>query len=190
MLFFVDESFQTLGGQQVGALGAIAIQAENYNKFCNTIYRAKRDLLGASELQHKELKGNTCLTKAQFHRLEKSGNSPLLDTVDALVSSLVECEATVFGLWTSKPELLSLHKVATTTQLTVPYIKLLHYFALCPSGPIQISGPPGCPLSRPTRSCRGYACRLHDLKLPLQTQGKRVASLVLVASPPLHTQRR
>lgn len=129
MLFFVDESFQEVAGRRVGALGAVAIPTEAYNHFCNVVYRAKRDLLGATELLHKELKGNTSLAKAQFRREALSGDSPLLNCVTRLIEALVECEATVFGLWTARPELLVLHEVTSTTQLTVPYIKLLHYFA-------------------------------------------------------------
>ena len=61
MLFFVDETWQTLsGGQQVGALGAVALPQGSYNDFCSAVYRIKKEMLGASELWDSEIKGTRC----------------------------------------------------------------------------------------------------------------------------------
>ena len=57
MLFFVDESWQTIGGVDVGALGAVAFPQSGYNAFCREFFSMKRDVLGAQELNHSEIRG-------------------------------------------------------------------------------------------------------------------------------------
>jgi hypothetical protein len=129
MLFFVDESFQTVNGVAVGALGAVAIPTDEYNHFCNSVYRLKRDLLGASELHEKELKAARNLTRAQFKKRDVGELSVLLSAVDGMVDALIEAGAVTYGVWTLQPGLLTLRKMHATTKLTTPYIKLLHSFA-------------------------------------------------------------
>jgi len=53
MLFFVDESWQTLQGSDIGALGAVAIAQSEYNHFCREVFAWKSRLLGATELDHQ-----------------------------------------------------------------------------------------------------------------------------------------
>lgn len=128
MLFFVDESFQTVGGKPVGSLGAVGIPAENYNHFCGWVFKAKRELLGAQELADCELKGNSCFARAVFTREDAGKPSSLLAAVDRVLDGLKHNKAVVFALWTEQPSLLSLRNT-TSTALTGPYTSLLHQFA-------------------------------------------------------------
>lgn len=129
MLFFVDESFQTVGGRKVGALGAVALPDDRYNHFCGWVFKTKRDTLGASELLDCELKGNNCFSKAAFtHQSQASTASALLTSVESVLGGLKKDRAVVFAIWTDQPELLSLRNT-TSTQLTQPYVDLLGTFA-------------------------------------------------------------
>jgi len=64
LLFFIDESWQEIGGHEVGALGGVAIPEPEYNSFCREVFAIKRDELGARELSDCELKGNSCFARA------------------------------------------------------------------------------------------------------------------------------
>jgi hypothetical protein len=59
VLFFIDETWQTIAGRRVGALGAVAIPQDQYNGFCASMYAIKKKELGASELMHAEIKGQS-----------------------------------------------------------------------------------------------------------------------------------
>jgi hypothetical protein len=129
VLFFVDESFQTVGGRKVGALGAVAFPDNRYNHFCGWVFKTKRDVLGATELLDCEMKGNDCFAKAAFtHQAQASSPSALLTSVDSVLAGLRSDGAVVFAVWTDQPELLTLRKAAST-QLTKPYVDLLGTFA-------------------------------------------------------------
>lgn len=129
MLFFVDESFQTLGDRKVGALGAVAIPDGRYNHFCGWVFKTKRDHLGAAELLDCELKANTCFAKAAFTRQSQPGKeSSLLTSVDSVLGGLRKDGAVVFAVWTDQPALLSLRNT-NSTYLTQPYVMLLKTFA-------------------------------------------------------------
>lgn len=78
MLFFIDETWQTVAGQPVGALGAVGIPRARYNGFCREIWQIKRNVLGANELSDGEIKGTNSFAKAAFHKRERAGFSRLL----------------------------------------------------------------------------------------------------------------
>jgi hypothetical protein len=124
VLFFIDESWQTVGTHHVGALGAVAIPASRYNHFCRVFFRFKRDLLGAAELRDSEIRGQHAFAKSAFKRQELHGDSHWLATVDKLFQSLAEHQAKVFVIWTTNPEHSSLRS-STTTTLSKPYRQLL-----------------------------------------------------------------
>jgi hypothetical protein len=128
VLFFVDESWQTVGVHQVGALGAVAIRASGYNPFSREFYRLKRDVLGASELAESEVRGQHAFAKAAFKREELHGDSHWLRTADALFRLLERHHAKVFVIWTTNTAYVSLRSGAHTTALSEPYKQLLFDF--------------------------------------------------------------
>ncbi len=127
MLFFIDESWQTVGGQKVGALGAIAIAEERYNDFCTACAEMKRDIFGAEELMHAEIKGQNCFSRASFKRRRLSGSSEMLDAAERLFDIIADAGARTFVIWTIDPELLQLRQPHTTA-LSKPYKWLLSDF--------------------------------------------------------------
>ena len=66
MLFFIDESWQNIGGQEIGALGGVGIPEPVYNHFCREVFAFKRDILGAEQLKDRELRGTSCFAKSAF----------------------------------------------------------------------------------------------------------------------------
>jgi hypothetical protein len=82
MLLFVDETWQNVGGQDVGALGAVAIPQANYNAYCRTLFSMKVNVLGATEMSDSELKGQTCFAKAAFKRQQLHGDSYWLQAAE------------------------------------------------------------------------------------------------------------
>ncbi|MCW3028091.1 MAG: hypothetical protein JWN81_1302, partial [Solirubrobacterales bacterium] len=87
VLLFVDETWQTVGGQRVAALGAVAIRQAHYNDFCRRVYGIRRDVLGATELHEAELKGAKCFANRAF-RARAEGDSRLLDAADKVFDAL------------------------------------------------------------------------------------------------------
>jgi hypothetical protein len=59
LLFFIDDSWQTIDGHSVGAVGGVVIAADLYNDCCNAFYGIKKDVLGARELTDSEIKGGS-----------------------------------------------------------------------------------------------------------------------------------
>src|SRR5438105_15785089 len=114
MLFFIDESWQEIGGQPVGALGAVAFPLRGYNAFCREFFAIKRNLLGATELDHSELKGQHAFTKSVFKRHELHGDSHWLLTVDEVFKALKRHKAHVFVIYTSNPEHVPLRSTHPT----------------------------------------------------------------------------
>ena len=127
MLFFVDESWQTVGGTDVGALGAVAIPIVNYNRFCSGLFRIKRDILGAGELTDSEIKGTHLFSKASFKHHGLYGDSHWIPVADRLFDLLRSVDARTFVIWTSSPELLDLRS-SNSTALSKPYKQLLYDF--------------------------------------------------------------
>lgn len=133
MLFFVDESWQEIGGVRVGSLGCLAIPAAEYNRFCRVVYKIKHDELGARQLQEKELKGNTNFCKAAFKAEEVLGQSPSLIAVERVLDALHECDASIIALTTIAPVKLSIRD-GESMLLTEPYVDLvLRMYALMKS---------------------------------------------------------
>jgi Protein of unknown function (DUF3800) len=127
LLFFVDESWRKVDGVEVGALGAVAIPQDHYNRFCAAVYRMKQEVLGAQELAHSEIKGQRCFARAAFKHRALNGSSELLDAADGLLALLESFQIRIFVVWTTNPALLSLRQPATTA-LSTPYKRLLFDF--------------------------------------------------------------
>jgi Protein of unknown function (DUF3800) len=124
MLFFVDESWQKVGGREIGALGGVVIPEPRYNYFCREVFAFKRDILGASELIDCELKGNSCFAKSAFRKREATGRSRLLEGADKMFSAIKRHKGKVFLIWTHDPA-LSLLNNPNSTELSKPYKRLL-----------------------------------------------------------------
>jgi Protein of unknown function (DUF3800) len=124
VLFFIDETWQEIGGANVGALGGVAIAQDRYNSFAADIFHLKRSVLGSTELRDHEVGGNRCLSKNQFRRQADGREAKWLAAVDGLFEALARHGARVFVIWTTDPDLLTLRN-PTTTSLTKPYKQLL-----------------------------------------------------------------
>jgi hypothetical protein len=124
MLFFIDESWQTVGGREVGALGGVVIPEPRYNDFCREVFAFKRDVLGAEELIDCELKGNSCFARSAFKKLEMTGHSSLLEGADKMLGAIKRHKGKVFLIWTSDPA-LSLLNNPNPGELSKPYKQLL-----------------------------------------------------------------
>lgn len=124
MFFFVDESWQTIDGREIGALGGVAIPERRYNAFCREVFAFKRDVLGAQELSDCELRGTSCFAKSAFRRRRAVGYSRLLDAAERMFGAIERHHGRTFLIWTSDPT-LSLLRNPDTTGLSKPYKELL-----------------------------------------------------------------
>ena len=124
MLFFIDESWQTIRGTRVGALGGVALRPRSYNAFCSEVYRIKADLLGARELTDSEVKGNNAFSRASFKRQALHGDSHWVLAAERILDALERHGARVFAIFTRDPDLLDLRHHHTTV-LSQPYKQLL-----------------------------------------------------------------
>jgi len=127
MLFFVDESWQTVSGTQVGSLGGVALRGRNCNPFCREIYRIKADLLGARELTDSEIKGNNAFSRASSKRHELHGDSHWVHTATRVFEALERHGARVFAIYTRDARMLDLRHHHTTV-LSQPYKQMLFDF--------------------------------------------------------------
>ena len=127
MLFFIDETWQEIGGQQVAALGAVAIPQTAYNRFCREVFAIKQRILGAEELSDAELKGAKCFANRAFRAREGETGSKLLIAADAMFDALAKHRARTFVIWTAHADLVALRSTKTT-ELSPPYKQLLHDF--------------------------------------------------------------
>lgn len=127
MLFFIDETWQEIDGQEVAALGGVAIPQRGYNAFCREVFALKRDLLGAVELRDAELKGKKCFAKRAFRKRDEGHRSKLIEAGDALFDLLKRHHARTFVIWTVDPALVSLRSTETTF-LSAAYVQLLFDF--------------------------------------------------------------
>lgn len=124
MLFFVDESWQTINSREIGALGGVGIPESRYNAFCREIFAIKRDVLGAKELNDCELKGNSCFAKSAFRKREGTGHSSLLEATERTFGAIKRHRGNVFLIWTANPT-LSLLRNPDPKVLSKPYKQLL-----------------------------------------------------------------
>jgi hypothetical protein len=90
VLFFIDESWQTIGEHDVGCLGAVAIPLANYNAYCRQVFALKRDVLGAVELSDSEIRGQHAFAKAAFKREAIHSDSHWLKAIRALFRALLD----------------------------------------------------------------------------------------------------
>jgi uncharacterized protein DUF3800 len=127
VLFFIDESWQTVGEHHVGCLGAVAIPAANYNAYCRQVFALKRHVLGASELSDSEIRGQHAFAKAAFKREQLHGDSHWLKAIRGLFASMRRHEAWTFLVWTSNPDYSSLRSIrgGEAVHLSKPYRQLL-----------------------------------------------------------------
>jgi hypothetical protein len=127
LLFFVDETWQTVAGARVGALGAVAIRQDQYNGFCGAFYGMKKETLGAKELTDSEVKGTRCFSKSAFKAAAMTGSSYWLEAADNLMGLLAAFHVQTFVIWSTHPESLTLRQ-PDTTALSNPYRQLLFDF--------------------------------------------------------------
>jgi hypothetical protein len=124
VFFFIDESRQTISGATVAALGCVAIPAAAYNRLCRVVYRAKQEVLGARELQDKELKGNVNFCRAAFTAQEVNGTSPSLVAVERVMQAVRAAAASVISVVTVAPIDVSIRS-RESSLLTDPYVDLV-----------------------------------------------------------------
>jgi hypothetical protein len=127
VLFFIDESWQAIAGQQVGALGAVAVADDKYNSFCREFFRFKREILGATELNHSEIRGQHAFTKAVFKRQVMHNDSHWLGAMDAMFDCLKRHKAHSFAVWTDAADHVDLRN-SDPSSLSDTYKKLLYDF--------------------------------------------------------------
>jgi hypothetical protein len=130
MLFFIDESWQEVGGRDVGALAAVAIPRTKYNAFCREIWQIKHNILGAEELSESEIKGNSCFAKSAFRTREKTGHSKLLQAAEETLAAIPKYKGFVFAVSTDHEEWLLLRN-PRPSELSRPYVELIHDFKRC-----------------------------------------------------------
>lgn len=127
MLYFVDETWQSVDGKEVGALAAVAIPRARYNAFCREVWQIKHNVLGAEELSECEIKGTSCFAKSAFRRLEKRGHSTLLQAADETFAAIEKYRGATFAVWTTHEEWMLLRNEQSTA-LSPPYRALLRDF--------------------------------------------------------------
>lgn len=125
MLFFIDETWQKVAGQEIGALGAVGIPQDAYNSYCREMFAMKAKILGAKEVTDSEVKGQTCFSKAAFKRQTLHGDSYWLQAAAEVFDALDKYRARIFVVWTKNPTLLTLRNPASTA-LSKPYKQLFH----------------------------------------------------------------
>jgi hypothetical protein len=119
MLFFIDESWQEIGGRMIGALGGVAIPEPLYNRFCREVFGIKRDVLGAEELIDCELHGNSCFAKSAFRKKETTGYSSLLHAAEKTLRAIELHYGNAFVIWTSDPALSLLNNPKVKSRVVV-----------------------------------------------------------------------
>ncbi len=124
MLWFIDETWQNVGTQHVGALGAVAIADASYNAFCREVYAIKSERLGAKELTDCEFKASDCFAKAAFKRQRLHGDSYWVGATTEFFAALSKYGARCFVIWTTSQNLLDLRNPHSTA-LSKPYKQLL-----------------------------------------------------------------
>ena len=130
MLFFIDETWQNVGGQDVGALAAIAIPRRSYNAFCREVWNIKQKL-GANELDECEIKGSTYFAKSAFHKRNgRDGYSKLLTAVEETFAAIPKYGGLAFAVWTTHDEWLLLRN-PNPASLSPPYVEMLRDFRRC-----------------------------------------------------------
>jgi hypothetical protein len=130
MLWFIDETWQDVGSQRVGALGAVAIGNAVYNAFCRETYAIKAKVLGSTELTDDEFKAQHCFAKSAFKRHTLHGDSYWIAAMDEFFGALAKYGARCFVIWTTNPTLLDLRN-PNSTALTKPYKQLLFDMRAC-----------------------------------------------------------
>jgi hypothetical protein len=162
VLVFIDETWQKIGTRDVGALGAVAIPQSAYDGFCREVFAWKSRILGAVELNDKELKGTNLFAKAAFRREALHGDSTMLAAAREVFGSLRKYRANAFVVWTHDPSLLTLRNPSTTS-LSDPYKALLYDLrGFLRAGPTRQV----CSLNfdqRTVREDEGTACAVQNL---------------------------
>jgi hypothetical protein len=130
LLFFVDETWQKVGGKDVGALAAVGIPRGYYNAFCREIWQIKKNVLGATQLNESEIKGSSCFAKSAFHKREGTGHSKLLQAAEETLAAIPKYHGYAFAIWTTHEEWLLLRN-PNPEALSPIYQELLKDFKRC-----------------------------------------------------------
>lgn len=130
MLFFVDETWQRVGGQDVGALGGVAIPRASYNAFCREVWAIKQNVLGANSLSDCEIKGNNCFAKSAFRKRAASGHSKLLQAAEETLAAIPKYGGYAFAIWTTHERWMMLRN-PDANSLSPVYRELLVDFRRC-----------------------------------------------------------
>lgn len=123
MLFFIDETWQSVGEHDVGALGAIAIPRRRYNAFCREIWQIKQNVLGARRLDDREIKGKDCFARSAFRKRE-GGHSKLLQCAEETLAAIKKYQGQAFAVWTTNEQWLLLRS-PNPVELSRVYRRLL-----------------------------------------------------------------
>ena len=127
MLFFIDETWQNVGGKDVGAMAAAAIPRRRYNAFSREIWSIKQNVLGADQLSDCEIKGTNCFAKSAFKKKRETGHSKLLQAAEETLAAVPKYGGVAFAVWTDDEEFLLL-KNPNPNSLSPPYRDLMHDF--------------------------------------------------------------
>jgi hypothetical protein len=130
MLFFIDETWQEVAGQSVGALGAVGIPRAQYNGFCREVWQIKKNVLGAKELSDGEIKGTNSFAKSAFRKREGAGFSRLLQAAEETLAAIPKYDGYAFAIWTTHEEWLLLRN-PNPQALSPIYQELLKDFRRC-----------------------------------------------------------
>lgn len=124
MLLFVDESMRTVAGEDVGALGGVAIPRRLYNRFCTGVYSIKEQRLG----RQTELKATKVFRKSNFRYEKSHDESAILATVREVFDCLDRHGGHVFAVWTTDVKDLSI-RAEDAGMLPGPYVELVKRFS-------------------------------------------------------------
>ncbi len=128
MLFFIDETWQQVGGRDVGALAAVGIPRARYNAFCREIWGIKQNVLGANQLDECEIKGTSCFAKSAFRKREgDAGHSKLLQAAEETFAAIPKYGGCAFAVWTTHEEWMLLRN-PNPESLSRVYVELLQDF--------------------------------------------------------------
>jgi len=132
VLFFIDETWQVIGGQAVAALGAVAIPRSSYNAFCREVWQIKQNVLGAKRLDDCEIKGKDCFARSAF-RKQEGGHSKLLQCAEETLTAVRKYSGRAFAVWTTNEDSLMLRNT-DPTEISEIYRQLLIDFRWCMRG--------------------------------------------------------
>ncbi len=130
MLFFIDETWQTLDGREVGALGAVGVPRTVYNDLCDEVDDVKRAHLTMTQITDSELKGTRCFAPSTFAARERFGGNHWVDAAEGVFRLLGARGLPTFGIATADSRHLRLRN-PNSTALSPPYKRLIEHLRYC-----------------------------------------------------------